>query len=121
MFLGTNSDQKLSLKIDDHIIKQCQQVKLLGVTIDSRLRFDKYILELCCKVNKKVSALFRIRNYLDNNQANILCETTVLANLNYNRTHKRALWVLHKDNNLTFDKCLMKEAGITIHEKNFIS
>ena len=26
--------------------------------------------------------------------------------------------VLHKNNNLSFDKCLMKEAGITIHAKN---
>ena len=31
MFLGTNSDQELCLKIDDQVINQCQQVKLLGV------------------------------------------------------------------------------------------
>ena len=79
IFLGTNSDKKLCLKIDDQNIKQCQQVKLLVVTIDSRLNFDKHILELCSKVNQKVSAFSRIRNYLDNNQTNILCETTVLA------------------------------------------
>ena len=40
------------------------------------------------------------------------------ANKEINRTYKRALLVLHKDNNLSFDKCLMKEAGITIHVKN---
>ena len=134
MFLGTNSDQKLFLKIDDQTIKQCQEVKLLGVTIGSRLNSDKHILELCGKVNNKVSAFSRVRNYLDNNQADILCKTTVLANFNYspiiwmlsskavnkeiNRTHKRALRALHKDNNLSFDKCLMKETGITIHVNN---
>ena len=79
MFLGTKSDQKLCLKIDDQIINQCQQVKLLGVTIDPKLNFDKHILELCCKVNKKVSAFSRIRNYLDKKQADTLCKTTVLA------------------------------------------
>ena len=40
------------------------------------------------------------------------------ANNEINRTHKRALRVLHKNNNLSFDKCLMKEASITIHAKN---
>ena len=78
MFLGTNSDQKLCLKFDDQIIDQCQQVKLFRVTIDSKLNFDKHILELCCKVKKKVSALSRIRNYLDNKQADTLCITTVI-------------------------------------------
>ena len=53
MFLGINSDQKRCLKIDDQTITQCQQVKILGVIIDSRLNFDKHILELCGKVNKK--------------------------------------------------------------------
>ena len=134
MFLGTNNDQRLCLKIEDKIINQCQQVKLLGIAIDSKLNFDNHILELCSKVNKKMSAFSRIRNYLDNKQANILCKTTVLANFNYcpliwmfsfkaanneiNRKHKRALRVLHKNNNSSFDKCLMKEAGITIHAKN---
>ena len=134
MFLGTNSDQKLCLKIDDQIINQCQQVKLLGVTIDSKLNFDKHILELCCKVNKKVSAFSRIRNHLHNEQADKFCKTTVLANFNYcplismfsskaanneiNRTHKQAPRVLYKNNNLSFDKCLMKEVGITILVKN---
>ena len=81
-----------------------------------------------------MSAFSRIRNCLDNNQADILCKTTVLENFNYcpliwmlsskaankeiNRTHKRALRILHKDNNLSFYKCLMKEAGIKIHVKN---
>ena len=134
MLLGTTNDQRLCLKIEDKIINQCQQAKLLGITNESKLNFDNHSQELCSKVNKKVSAFSRIRNYLDNKQANILCKTTVLANFNYcplismfsskaasneiNRTHKRALRVLHKNNNLSFDKCLMKEAGITIHAKN---
>ena len=129
-----NNDQKLCLKIDDQMVNQCQQVKLLGVTIDSKLNFDEHILELCCKVNKNVSAFSRIRNYLDNKQADTSCKTTVLANFNYcplilmfspkaanneiNRTVKRALRVPYKNNNLLFNKCLMKEAGITINVKN---
>ena len=69
MFLGVKSDQQMCLRINDQIINQCQQVKLLGVTIDSKLNFDKHILELCGNVNKKVSAFSRLRNYLDDTQA----------------------------------------------------
>ena len=81
-----------------------------------------------------MSAVSRIRNYLDIKQADILCKTTVLANFNYCpliwmlsskaanngsiRTHKQVLQVLYKNSNLSFDKCLMKEAGITIHIKD---
>ena len=134
MFLGLKSDQQMCLRIDDQIINQCQQVKLLGITIDSKLNFDKHILELCGKVNRKVSAFSRLRNYLDNTQARLLCNTTVLANFNYcpliwmfsskaankeiNRTHKRALRVLHKDYDASFDRCLLREEDTTIHIKN---
>ena len=31
--------------------------KLLGITIDSDLTFDKHISDLCNKVNKKINAL----------------------------------------------------------------
>ena len=83
MFLVTNNDQKLYLEIDDEIISQCHKVKLLGITLDSKLNFEKHILELYSKVNKKVSAFLGLRNYLVNSQANILYKTTVLAHFNY--------------------------------------
>ena len=120
----------MCLRIDDQIINQCQQVKLLGVTIDSKLNFDKHILELCGKVNEKVSAFSRLRNYLDVTQANLLCKTTLLTNVNYcpliwiaanneiNRTNKRALRVLHKEYDASFELCLQREADTTIHIKN---
>ena len=78
-----------------------------------------------------MSALSRIKNNLENNQADILCEATVLANFNYcfliwmfspkaanseiNRTHKRALRVLYKNDSFLFGKCLLNEAGIAMH------
>ena len=40
------------------------------------------------------------------------------ANIEINKTRKRALRVLHKNSNISYDKCLMKEAGITMHMKN---
>ena len=65
-------------------MNQCQQVKRLGlVTIGSKLKCDKHIIELCSKVNKKARAFSRVRNYLVIKHGDILCKTTVLANFNY--------------------------------------
>ena len=34
--------------------------KLLGITIDKDLKFDKHVLKLCSKANQKLSAFSRI-------------------------------------------------------------
>ena len=82
-----------------------------------------------------MSAFSRLRNYLDNTQAKLLCKITVLANFNVcpliwmfstkaankeiNRTYyKRALRVLHKDNDGSFHTCLQRGTDTTIHVKN---
>ena len=55
-------NKSVFLRIEDQIINQCQQVKLLGVTIDSKLNFDEHILELSGEVKKEVSVFSRLRN-----------------------------------------------------------
>ena len=40
------------------------------------------------------------------------------ANKEINRTHKRALRVLHKDNDVSLDTCLQRGTDTTIHVKN---
>ena len=37
---------------------------LLGITIDSDLKFDKHISDLCDKVSKKINALCRVTCYM---------------------------------------------------------
>ena len=46
-------------------INRCQQVKISGVTIDSKLNLDNHILELCSKVQKILIVFSRISNCLD--------------------------------------------------------
>ena len=43
-------------------------VKILGVTIDRHLKFDKHVLKLCSKANQKLGALSRIPNLLSFNK-----------------------------------------------------
>ena len=67
MFLGAEKDIKyedLSVTIDKIVIKATENVKLLGIDIDNKLKFTTHIEKMCSKVNSKTNALRRIRKYL---------------------------------------------------------
>ena len=42
-----------------------RSVKLLGITVDNELKFEKHVKTLCQKVCKKVSAFSRVAPYMD--------------------------------------------------------
>ena len=66
MFLGMREQPKLSLEITDRTTPPpTDKVKLLGVTIDSQLKFDDNIRALCQTANRKVSTLSRVANFLN--------------------------------------------------------
>ena len=51
------SEAKYKLTIDNNDIESTKSVKLLGTTIDDRLRFDEHISNLCCKAAMPLNAL----------------------------------------------------------------
>ena len=56
---GHNLEQ-IWAKIGTDLIWESNSVKLLGITIDNHLKFDKHIFLLCANANRKLSALARI-------------------------------------------------------------
>ena len=64
MFLGLKKNQNLVLEINGEAITASKEVKLLGVTIDSKLNFKSHAKALCVKTNRKVSAFARVARYL---------------------------------------------------------
>ena len=51
------SEAKYKLTIDNNDIESTKSVKLLGITIDDRLRFAQHILNLCTKAAVQLNAL----------------------------------------------------------------
>ena len=51
-------------KIGTDLIWESDAVKLLGITIDNHLKFDKHISLLFAKANRKLLVLARISYYL---------------------------------------------------------
>ena len=52
--------QEMFVNIGKDIIWESKTVKLLGITIDKELKFDKYINQVCSKANKKLNLLPRM-------------------------------------------------------------
>ena len=50
------------MNIGKDLTWESNDVKLLGVTIDRDLKYDKHVLKLYSKANQKLSALSRMAN-----------------------------------------------------------
>ena len=59
--------------------------KFLGITIDSNLKFDKHIEDICRKVSKSLGIIYRIRDYIP---------YTSLRNLYFNLIHPYLIYCL---------------------------
>ena len=134
LLLGEKDSSSLSLKIDGKKVYASKAVKLLGVTIDEKLCFVPHVKDICDKANKKTKALLRIRSYLTQAKAEILCNSFILSALNYcpliwmfcgktgdnliKTAHRRSLRAMLNDFDSTYEQMLEKSKQPTIHQKN---
>ena len=102
--------------------------------MDSKLRFDQHVENLCQKVNNKINAFSRISNYLNQKQSLLLYNSFIMSQFNYcslmwmlcgkvanndiNRTHMRALCILFNDFKSSFEELPLKANQCIIHRKN---
>ena len=60
MFIGLKDDIKLCIDINGIVVQMSNNVKLLGVTIDSMLNFNQHVQSICKKTSYKIRAFSRI-------------------------------------------------------------
>ena len=111
-------------------------VKLLGVIIDSKLTFYPHVKEMCKRANQKTRALARIRSCLSQTKTDILFNTFILSQFSYcplvwmfcdkksqrliTSTHRRALCIKHNDFSFHDSDYLFRTITVSIHRKNLI-
>ena len=116
------------------LIWERNDVKLLGITIDRDLKFDKHVLKLCSKTNQKLSALSRMVKLLSLNKRRTLFKAFVESQFKYcpiawmfhsqrtnnkiNRLHERALRIVYDEDVSTFDQLLAMDESFCIHHQN---
>ena len=63
------NDHSLDVMINGKLIEQVQHAKLLGVTLDCHLTWEKHIDNICSIVNRRLSLLRRIKPFLNHHCA----------------------------------------------------
>ena len=134
MFLGLPKTANICNEIDDLVLVPKDNVKLLGITIDSELKFTDHVKSLCAKTSRKVTAFSRVAKLLDFRKARLLYNAFIVSSLSYcpliwmfcgktsnreiNRIHKRALRILLNDYEASFEELLRRNNEQTVHTKN---
>ena len=117
-----NSD--LDCKIGSKVIKTEQKVKLLGITIDNKLKFDEHVSGICRKASAQLNALSRLNKFLSMEAKTILIQSFIYAHFNYcsliwhysssksinkvEMIQKRALRFIFNDNSSSYEELLIK-------------
>ena len=135
MFLGSNIDNnEITFMVEDKKVRSKTEVKLLGITIEDKLSFNKHISNLCSTASNRLQALARIRNFLSLEQAKRLSEAYITSTFKYcpliwmfcnktannqiNKIYKRSLRLVYQLEDENFEDLLIKDNSWTIHESN---
>ena len=80
--LLSNTDA-LNFEISETVIRNSNSKKLLGVTFDNKLKFEKHIITICQRANRKLNALARLTPYMELGKRGILMNVFFNARFNY--------------------------------------
>ena len=132
-----SKDESSEIHIGDPIIESSTCQKLLGIKIDSKLRFDDHIQDLCNKANRKLRALARATLYMNLQQRKVLMNAFFNAQFNYcpliwmlhsrqnnykiKHLHQRRLHLIHNDKLSSYAELLEKDGSVSIHHGNIQS
>ena len=83
IFMGLEKGQKLKFEVNGISIRTTEEVKLLGVTTDSKLQFQSHVEAICKTANQKVKAFSSIAGYLQKHKAYVLYKTFIRSTFNY--------------------------------------
>ena len=122
------------VKINDVVLNSSVEEKLLGITLDSELKYEKHITDVCNKTSQKIHVLSRITSYMSLNKRRLLMKTFVESQFNYcpliwmfhsrrlnnkiNNVHEKALRIVYSDYKSTFQELLNKDASFSVHHRN---
>ena len=134
MFLGTRNKPKFCLTINGKTVINTDTIKLLGITIDWKLNFNKHVIEIANKANTKARGLCRLRTKLSIDQKLLLYNSFVSSHFGYcpliwmfcgktanfmvEKVQKRALRAVYNNFNLSYQEALDKGNHHSIHRRN---
>ena len=128
-----SSTESLNFQISATVIHNSQSKKLLGVTFDNKLRFEKHINTICQKANRKLNALARITPYMELTKRRILLNAFFDSQFNYypliwfhsrslnnkiSTLHERCLRAIYNDKTSSLEQLLENDNSVSIHHRS---
>ena len=83
LFLPKYKNIENNMSFDGKTIIFSDTVELLGITLNKNINFERYLQNICHKVNNKTKALFLIRKFLNLEKAQVLAEAFISSNFRY--------------------------------------
>ena len=115
-------------------IKNMQNEKLVGITTDSKLSFDKHIQQICSRTSAKLKALARIAPFMNITKRKILMNAFFNVQFSYcpltwmfhsrklnnkiNKLHERCLRIVYNNNTSTYEELLETDNSVSVHFQN---
>ena len=90
-YLLLMATETFNFQISETVIHNSHSRKLLGVTFDNKLKFEKNITTICQKANRKLNTLERVISPMDLRKWRILMN--VFFNFQFN--YCRVIWIFH--------------------------
>ena len=133
--IASNSPEQLWIQIGEQIIWESKQEKLLGLTVDKKLLFDKHVQIICNKASAKVTALSRLIRVVSGEKKKILMNAFIESQFSHcplvwmfcfsrklnkrmNHIHERGLRIVYEDYTSSFEELLRKNESVSIHHRN---
>ena len=133
-FLISGPKEHIWVKVGEEVIWESQEEKLLGITLDKKLKFDVHLSIICKKVSAKVTALARLVKLITFEKKRILKNAFIESQFSYcplvwmfcsrnmnrkiNHIHERALRLVYLDYTSSFEDLLKKDGTVSIHHRN---
>ena len=108
-----STDKPFSVNIDNEVIKNIKNKKLLGINLNNRLAFDTHVANICNRVSKKLHASARISQYMNIHKRRMAMKASIASEFGYcplvgmfhsrkldsreNKLHERALRIVYQD------------------------
>ena len=105
--LVLSTDELFSINIDNEVIKNSNNKKLLGINLNNRIGFDTHVANICNRVGKKLHALARISQFMNIHKRRMTMKAFLTSEFGYcpllcmfhsrklnsriNKLHERAL------------------------------
>ena len=115
-------------------LKKTDTKKLLGITIDEHLNFNKHITNFCKSASRKLNALSRVSSLLSYQLKKVVSSSFINGQFNYcplirmfssirsyrkiNKPHERSLRLCRNDYTSSYDELLSKLDLVNIHIRN---